>query len=117
MTKEGRRRPRLGSRATRGNKHYVGNKKSRARSRGTMCESVRTMSPCANPCESVRIVATPDVLEPSGIIFDQGAAGAPTQKTTQLLCSPNIHSAVLARFGPLTSAPKPNDPSLLGPPD
>ena len=48
------------------------------------------------------------------VVFDQGAIGAPTQKTTQLMCSPAIHAAVMMRFGPLISSSKPDDPSLLG---
>jgi hypothetical protein len=50
------------------------------------------------------------------VYFDQGAAGAPTQKTTALLCSGNIHRAVSKRFGPLRSTAEQSE-QLYGEPE
>ena len=48
------------------------------------------------------------------VVFDQGALGAPTQKTTQLLCSSGMHMPVLERFGPMIATARPDDPALHG---
>ena len=46
-------------------------------------------------------------LNSASVAFDQGALGADTQKTTQLLCSEDIHLAALKRFGPAHRSPVP----------
>jgi hypothetical protein len=50
------------------------------------------------------------------VYFDQGAAGAPTRKTTALLCSADMHPSIAKRFGPLMSPSSTNDAELYGEP-
>ena len=52
-------------------------------------------------------------LNGASVAFDQGALGADSQKTTQLLCSEDIHLAVLNRFGPAHRSPVSSDASLF----
>ena len=59
------------------------------------------------------VVRLASELDGLSVIFDQGALGADSQKTTQLLCSSNIHMAVLKRFGPAHRNPGPADVSLF----
>ena len=59
------------------------------------------------------VVRLASELDGLSVVFDQGALGADSQKTTQLLCSSNIHMAVLKRFGPAHRSPGPADVSLF----